>query len=88
MLFSVSPSPPQPFVYLRYTGTMAEQKLAYFLKKKKTNTIYFGLFYFWLSWVFTAAHKLPLVAESGGYSLAAVHGLLIVVASLVAEHGL
>ena len=29
-----------------------------------------------------------LSAVSGGYSLAAVHGLLIVVASLVAEHGL
>ena len=64
---------------------MAEQKLAYFFKK---NPIDFGLFYFWLSWVFTAAHKLPLVAASGGYSLVTVHGLLIVVASLVAEHGL
>jgi len=29
-----------------------------------------------------------LVAVSRGYSLVAVHGLLIVVASLVAEHGL
>ena len=29
-----------------------------------------------------------LVAESRGYSLAAVHGLLIAVASLVAEHRL
>ena len=29
-----------------------------------------------------------LVAESGGYSLVAVHGLLIAVASLVAEQGL
>ena len=29
-----------------------------------------------------------LVATSGGYSLAVVHGLLIVVASLVAELGL
>ena len=31
---------------------------------------------------------LSLVATSGGYSLAAKHGLLIVVASLVAEHSL
>ena len=29
-----------------------------------------------------------LVGESGGYALAAVHELLIVVACLVAEHGL
>ena len=29
-----------------------------------------------------------LVSESGGYSLAAMHGLLIAVASLVAERGL
>ena len=31
---------------------------------------------------------LSLVAAGGGSSLVAVHGLLIVVASLVAEHGL
>ena len=35
--------------------------------------------YFWLYWVFVAA---------SGLSLVAVSGLLIVVASLVAEHGL
>ena len=29
-----------------------------------------------------------LVAESGGYSLFSVHGLIIVVASLGVEHGL
>ena len=34
-----------------------------FLKK---NIIY--LFYFWLHWVFVAAHGLPLVVMSGGYS--------------------
>ena len=34
---------------------------------------------FWLRWVFVAAHRLSLVA---------VPGLLIAVASLVAEHGL
>ena len=42
---------------------------------------------FWLHWVFFTAHRLSLVAVSGGYSVA-VSGLLIVVASLVAEHGL
>ena len=41
---------------------------------------FFNLFiYFWLSWVFVAVHGVSLVAASG---------LLIVVASLIAEHGL
>ena len=35
--------------------------------------------YVWLHWVFIAAHRVSLVV---------VHGLLIVVASLDAEHGL
>ena len=35
--------------------------------------------FFWLRWVFVAAHRLSLVAASG---------LLIAVASLIAEHGL
>ena len=39
------------------------------------------------AWVFIAARGLSLVAESRGYSVA-VCGLLIAVASLVAEHGL
>ena len=39
----------------------------------------FSFFNFWLCWVFIAVHRL---------SLAAVCGLLIAVASLVAEHGL
>ena len=44
--------------------------------------------YFWLRWVFVAAHGLSLVAASGGYSSLQCAGLLIAVASLVAEHGL
>ena len=39
------------------------------------------LFYVWLSWVFTAAQGLSLVAESRGHFLAVVHRLLVVVAS-------
>ena len=49
--------------------------------------IYLFYFYFWLCWVFVAARGLSLVAASGDYSVA-VHGLLIAVASLVAEHRL
>ena len=41
----------------------------------------------WLCWAFLAARGLSLVVVSGGYCLA-VHGLLIAVASLVAEHRL
>ena len=43
--------------------------------------------YFWLCWVFTAARGLSTCGERG-LLFVAVHGLLIAVASLVAEHGL
>ena len=49
-----------------------------------TNT-YTVLFIYWLHWVFVAARGISIVAESGGCSLVVVLGLLIVVASLVAE---
>ena len=41
-----------------------------------------------LPWVFTAAHGLSLVAVSGDFSLVTVCGLLVALASLVAEHRL
>ena len=44
--------------------------------------------YFRLSWVFVAVHRLSLVSLSRGYPLAAGCGLVIVMASLVAEQGL
>ena len=44
-------------------------------------------FFGWLHWVFIAARGLSLVAASGGYTVV-VRRLLIVVASLVVEHGL
>ena len=49
---------------------------------------FFLFFYFWLRWVFVAACGLSLVAVSGGLLFVEVHGLLIVVASLAAEHKL
>ena len=54
----------------------------------------FEFFFFFNYFIFGCAGSLlrcpgfSPVAESRGYSLAAVHGLLIVVASLPAEHGL
>ena len=51
--------------------------------------IYIYIFiYFWLRWVFVAVRGLSVVAVSGGLLFVAVCGLLIVVASVVAEHGL
>ena len=44
--------------------------------------------YFWLRWVFVAARGLSLVGGEWGLLLVVVHGLLIAVASLVAEHEL
>ena len=37
------------------------------------NFVYY--FSFWLCWVFVAAHRLPSVAASWGYSLVAAHRL-------------
>ena len=52
-----------------------------------TVVFFFYFLCFWLCGV-TAACGLSLVALSWGYSLVAVCGLLIAVASLVAEHRL
>ena len=46
------------------------------------------LFYFWLHWVFIAAHGLFSGCGEQGLLFIAVCGLLIEVPSLVAEHGL
>ena len=47
----------------------------------------FICFYFWLHWVFLAVQAFSSCSEQG-LLFVAVRGLLIVVASLVAEHGL
>ena len=51
------------------------------------NKFIFFLFYFWLRWVFVAARGLFSSGE-WGLLFIAVRGLLIAVASLVAELGL
>ena len=48
----------------------------------------FKTLFIWPHWIFIAVCGLPLVAASRGYSLVAVLGLVIAVASLVAECGL
>ena len=50
--------------------------------------IYFILFiYFWLCWVFVAAHRLSSSYSEPGLLFVVVRGLLIAVVSLVVEHG-
>lgn len=55
-------------------------------KHKKIELKFFFLFILWSHWVFIAVHGLSLVVGSVVYSLLWCTGLLIAVASLVAEH--
>lgn len=58
--------------------------LPFHLNFKKKNK----LISFWLCWIFAVAQAFSLVVISGGYSLVLASGLHIVMASLVADHGL
>ena len=58
------------------------------LVRKHFLFFFFNSLNFWLHWVFVAARGLSLVAVSGGLLFVVVCGLLIAVASLVAEHRL
>ena len=60
----------------------------FFLSKNYGDFLKFYLFiYFWLCWIFVAAHRLSLVAASGA-TLHCGARASTAVASLVAEHGL
>ena len=50
-------------------------------------SLIFKIYLFWLFWVFLAKHSLSLVVASKGHSLVEMHWFLILVASLIAEHG-
>ena len=50
--------------------------------------IYLLFIYLWLCWVFVAAHRFLSSCGEQGLIFVAVRGLLIAVASLVAEHGI
>ena len=50
--------------------------------------IFFLIVFYWLRLVFLDESRLFLVVASGGSSLVAACGILIIVASLVAEHRL
>ena len=63
--------------------------LQYYALAVHTAVFKVHLFLFiFLCWLFLAVHSLSLVVARSGYSLVAVHRLLIVVDSLVADHGL
>ena len=84
---------PAPQTLRNHSSTFCFYGFVYLDISKKYNYIirvFKKLFnyLFWLRWVFIATHRLFLVVKSGIYSLAVVRGILIVVASLVAEHGL
>ena len=45
----------------------------------QAKSYYFLISYLWLHWVFVAGHRLSRVAVNEGYSLAAAHGLILMV---------
>ena len=67
-------------IICRFTHVAANDIISFFLGFK----IYY-YYYFWLRWVFVAARAFSSCGERG-LLFVAVHGLLIAVASLVAEH--
>ena len=59
-----------------------------FLSQSLFFFFYYLFIYFWLHWVFVAVRGLFSSCGERGLLFVAVRGLLIAVASLVAEHGL
>ena len=56
-----------------------------FLNTDNNSHVCFLSFYFWLHWVFAAAHGLSLVVASGGYSPIVVPRLLTVLVYCTAQ---
>ena len=56
--------------------------------KNFLNIILFSFFFFWLCWILLLHAGFLQLYQVRDYFLFVVHGLLIVMASLVAEHGL
>ena len=61
--------------------TQSKSFVLFFIFKFKASGLFFLLIiYFWLCWVFIAAHELSLVTDGRGNSLVAVLWLLITIA--------
>ena len=56
--------------------------------RRDVDQLFFFLLYFWLYLVFIVTCGICLVVASGGYSPISELGLLIEVASLIADHSL
>ena len=56
--------------------------------RRDVDQLFFFLMYFWLYLVFIVTCGICLVVASGGYSPISELGLLIEVASLIADHSL
>ena len=79
--------PPACYLGFAFLHLASKSTLLFFL----TSMPFFffkNCIYFWLCWVFVAAHRLSLVVVSKDNSLVVVYGLLVVVASFVAKHRL
>ena len=86
MVKSVSPGFAVPTYFVNVLEHSRAFLFSFLFLKKILNFIY--LFYFWLRWVFVAACGLFSSCGERGLLFVVVRGLLIAVASLVAEHGL
>ena len=79
--------PPACYLGFAFLHLASKSTLLFFL----TSMPFFffkNCIYFWLCWVFVAAHRLSLDAASRSYSPVAVYRHLIAVASLFGKHGL
>ena len=72
--------------YLERTSVLLSSCVHYYFITCSFRKDFMYLFTLW--WDFVAALRLSVAALSRGHPLVVVPGLLIVVASLVAEHGL
>ena len=70
------------------TAQLGRKRTSWWVGVKYVSAFLKCIHYFWLHWVFVATRGLSPSCDKQGLLFFAVWGLLIVVASLVAEHGL
>ena len=88
--FSTTAPPGKPLVLNFWSPGAKDFGQGSFSFLKKIN-LFILFIYFWLHWVFVAAHRLSLVAASGGYSLLPVRDFslqwLLLLRSTGSRHG-
>ena len=70
-----------PCIIYPYNNPLSLEQLVFVLQVCFLLWGFYLFIYVWLCWVFVAAHRLFLVAETRGYFLVAMLGLLVVAAS-------